>query len=112
RFEYRDLGAVALKGLATPLPAWQVLGPSAVASRFEALRGAALSRLIGRDEEIELLLRRWGRAKAGVAHPWRRSPTASRTTRNFSPTIMMRPGSSKNLSPAGARRVINPSPGP
>ena len=47
------------------MPAWQVLRPSAVASRFEALRGAALSRLIGRDEEIDLLLRRWARAKAG-----------------------------------------------
>jgi class 3 adenylate cyclase/predicted ATPase len=64
-FEYRDLGAVELKGIATPVPAWQVLHPSVVASRFEALRGSALSRLIGRDEEIDLLLRRWARARAG-----------------------------------------------
>jgi class 3 adenylate cyclase/predicted ATPase len=64
-FEYRDLGAVEVKGIATPIPAWQVLRPSAVASRFEALRGSALSRLVGRDEEIDLLLRRWTRAKAG-----------------------------------------------
>jgi len=64
-FEYRDLGAVELKGVAAPLRAWQVLGPSAVASRFEALRGSALTRLIGRDEEIDLLLRRWARAKTG-----------------------------------------------
>ena len=64
-FEYRDLGAVEVKGIATPVPAWQVLRPSVVASRFEALRGAALSRLIGRDEEIDLLLRRWTRTKAG-----------------------------------------------
>jgi class 3 adenylate cyclase len=64
-FEYRDLGAVEVKGIVTPVPAWQVLRPSVVASRFEALRGAALSRLIGRDEEIDLLLRRWARAKAG-----------------------------------------------
>jgi hypothetical protein len=64
-FEYRDLGAVAVKGLAAPVPAWQVLRPSVVASRFEALRGLALSPLIGRDEEIDLLLRRWARAKAG-----------------------------------------------
>jgi predicted ATPase len=42
-----------------------VLRPSVVASRFEALRGAALTRLVGRDEEIDLLLRRWARAKAG-----------------------------------------------
>jgi class 3 adenylate cyclase/predicted ATPase len=64
-FEYRDLGAVELKGIAAPAPAWQVLRPSAVASRFEALRGSALTRLVGRDEEIDLLLRRWVRAKAG-----------------------------------------------
>jgi len=64
-FEYRDLGAVEVKGIAAPVPAWQVLRPSAVAGRFEALRGAALSPLIGRDEEIDLLLRRWVRAKAG-----------------------------------------------
>ena len=42
-----------------------MLGPSVVASRFEALRGSALSPLVGRDEEIDLLLRRWVRAKAG-----------------------------------------------
>jgi class 3 adenylate cyclase/predicted ATPase len=64
-FEYRGLGAIELKGIAAPIPAWQVLRPSAVASRFEALRGAALAPLIGRDEEIDLLLRRWARAKAG-----------------------------------------------
>jgi class 3 adenylate cyclase len=64
-FEYRDLGTVEVKGIAAPVPAWQVLRPSAVASRFEALRGSALTRLIGRDEEIDLLLRRWARAKVG-----------------------------------------------
>jgi len=64
-FEYRDLGAIEVKGIAGPVPAWQVLRPSVVASRFEALRGSALTRLIGRDEEVDLLLRRWARAKTG-----------------------------------------------
>jgi class 3 adenylate cyclase/predicted ATPase len=64
-FEYRDLGAVEVKGIAAPVPAWQVLRPGVVASRFEALRGSALTPLVGRDEEIDLLLRRWARAKAG-----------------------------------------------
>jgi len=64
-FEYRDLGAVEVKGIAAPVPAWQVVRPSAVESRFEALRGSTLSQLLGRDEEIDLLLRRWARAKAG-----------------------------------------------
>ena len=64
-FEYRALGAVDVKGIAAPVLAWQVLRPSAVASRFEALHGSALAPLIGRDEEIDLLLRRWARVKAG-----------------------------------------------
>ena len=58
-FEYHDLGAVEVRGIAAPVPAWQVLRPSAVVSRFEALRGATLSPLVGRDEEADLLLRRW-----------------------------------------------------
>src|SRR4029077_15889598 len=42
-FEYRDLGAVEVKGVAEPMPAWQVLRPSSIQSRFEALRGSALT---------------------------------------------------------------------
>jgi class 3 adenylate cyclase/predicted ATPase len=64
-FEYRDLGAVDVKGIAEQVPAWQALRPSAVASRFEALRGSVLTPLVGRDEEIKLLIRRWARAKGG-----------------------------------------------
>jgi class 3 adenylate cyclase/predicted ATPase len=63
-FEYRDLGAVEVKGIAGPVPAWEVLRPSAVESRFEALHATALTPLVGREEEIDLLLRRWARAKA------------------------------------------------
>jgi len=64
-FEYRGLGEIELKGITGPVSAWQALRPSVVASRFEALRGSALSPLVGRDEEIDLLLRRWAHAKAG-----------------------------------------------
>jgi class 3 adenylate cyclase/predicted ATPase len=64
-FEYRDFDEIRLKGIAGSVLAWQVLRASDVANRFEALRGSALTPLIGRDEEIELLLRRWARAKAG-----------------------------------------------
>jgi class 3 adenylate cyclase len=63
-FEYRDLGAVALKGFVENVPAWQVLGAGAAESRFEALRAAGTP-LVGRAEEIELLTRRWEQAKAG-----------------------------------------------
>ena len=58
-------GPSHVKGLAEPVPAWQVLRESTVENRFEALRSATLSPLIGRDEEVELLLRRWARAKDG-----------------------------------------------
>jgi class 3 adenylate cyclase/predicted ATPase len=64
-FEYRDLGAIAIRGLPEAVRVWQALRLSAVESRFEALRGSALSPLVGREEEIELLLRRWSRAKTG-----------------------------------------------
>src|ERR1700730_15108194 len=64
-FEYRNLGPVALKGWAEPVPAWQVLGASGVESRFEAQHKTRLTPLIGREEEIELLLRRWRTAVEG-----------------------------------------------
>src|SRR5436190_3075750 len=64
-FDYGDLGAVALKGWAEPVSVWQVLGPSGVASRFEAMHKTKLPQLFGRDEEIELLLRRWRYATQG-----------------------------------------------
>ena len=63
-FELRDLGNVALRGFAAAQQVWQVVGESNVASRFEALRSGATA-LVGRDEEIELLLRRWAQAKGG-----------------------------------------------
>jgi class 3 adenylate cyclase len=64
-FELQDLGARRLKGIAEPVRAWGALRPSAVESRFEALHGAGLTALVGREEELELLLRRWSSAKSG-----------------------------------------------
>ena len=64
-FDYRDLGLVTLKGLAEPVSAWQVLCPSTVESRFEALRAAMMTPLVGRAEELDLLQRRWLRARSG-----------------------------------------------
>jgi class 3 adenylate cyclase/tetratricopeptide (TPR) repeat protein len=63
-FEYRDLGTVALKGFAENVPAWQVLRADTTVSRFEALH-ATTTPLIGREEEINLLLDRWSQAKRG-----------------------------------------------
>jgi class 3 adenylate cyclase/predicted ATPase len=64
-FELRDLGGVDLKGVAGPVRAWIALRASTVESRFEALHPSGLTTLIGREEETELLLRRWSRAKSG-----------------------------------------------
>ena len=63
-FDLQDLGAQDLKGIAEPVRAWAALRPSAIESRFEALR-AATTPLVGRDEEVALLMRRWEQAKAG-----------------------------------------------
>ena len=64
-FELQDLGASDLKGIAGPVRAWAALRASSVASRFEALHASGLTDLVGREEESELLLRRWSRAKTG-----------------------------------------------
>jgi len=65
-FEWADLGTAAVKGVPRPVRAWRALGESGIESRFEALRGGHQAvPLIGREEELELLLRRWRRARAG-----------------------------------------------
>jgi class 3 adenylate cyclase/tetratricopeptide (TPR) repeat protein len=62
-FDIEDLGAQDLKGIGDPVRAWAALRPASVESRFEALHGSGLTELVGREEELELLLRRWSRAK-------------------------------------------------
>jgi class 3 adenylate cyclase len=64
-FDCRTLGAVQLTGLPGPVEAFQVTGARPVQSRFEALRATRLTPLIGREEELDLLLRRWAQAKRG-----------------------------------------------
>ena len=64
-FELDDLGPQDLKGISGPVRAWMALRPSSVESRFEALHASGLTELVGREEELELLLRRWSKAKTG-----------------------------------------------
>src|SRR6202042_2340114 len=64
-FELQDLGAQDLKGITGPVRAWAAIRPSSAESRFEALHASGLTELVGRDEELELLLRRWSKAKTG-----------------------------------------------
>ena len=64
-FDLEDLGAKDLKGIAGPVRAWAPLRPSSVEGRFEALHASGLTELVGREEELEILLRRWSKAKSG-----------------------------------------------
>jgi class 3 adenylate cyclase/predicted ATPase len=64
-FELRDLGPRELKGFAGPVRAFAVPRVSSVESRFEAMHPGGLTELVGREGELELLLRRWARAKTG-----------------------------------------------
>ena len=64
-FEFEDLGAKNLKGIAGPVRAWAALRASSAEGRFEALHTAGLTALVGREEELELLLRRWSKATRG-----------------------------------------------
>src|SRR5215472_6399770 len=62
-FNYRDIGPLTPKGWAEPVAVWEVVGVSGVESRFEAMHNAKLPPLFGREEEIDLLFRRWRHAK-------------------------------------------------
>ena len=64
-FELDDLGPKDLKGIAGPVRAWGALRASSAEGRFEALHASGLTALVGREEELELLLRRWSRARTG-----------------------------------------------
>src|ERR1700741_2387352 len=64
-FEFEDLGAKNLKGIAGPVRTWAALRASSAEGRFEALHASGLTELVGREEELDLLLRRWSKAKTG-----------------------------------------------
>jgi class 3 adenylate cyclase/tetratricopeptide (TPR) repeat protein len=67
-FDLQDLAAQDLKGIGSRARAWSVLRPASVESRFEALHASGLTELVGREEELELLLRCWSKAKTGEGH--------------------------------------------
>jgi class 3 adenylate cyclase len=64
-FELNDLGSKEMKGISGPVRAWVALRQASVESRFDALHASGLTELVGREEELELLLRRWSKAKTG-----------------------------------------------
>ena len=65
RFVFQDLGAVALKGVSRPVHTWRVMHPDETLSRFEAAHPAGLTPLVGRREELDLVMRRWHSAASG-----------------------------------------------
>ncbi len=67
-FELRDLGLQELKGIAEPVRVFAALRASSVEGRFEAMHPRGLTALVGREEELEMLLGRWARAKTGEGH--------------------------------------------
>lgn len=64
-FVLRELGAQGLKGIAEPVPAFAVLGERTLESRFAARQGGGVTPLVGRDQELGLLLERWQQARSG-----------------------------------------------
>ena len=97
-FELEDLGANDLKGIAGPVRAWAALRPSSVASRFEALHASGLTELVGREEELELLLAALVQRQRAAKAKWCCSParpvSANRGSRlrcwNASPASLTR----------------------
>ncbi|MGE0661289.1 MAG: adenylate/guanylate cyclase domain-containing protein, partial [Reyranellaceae bacterium] len=65
-FVLEEMGDQRIKGLADPVSVVRVVAERAVETRFEA-RGQALHPLVGRDQELALLLERWNQTKAGEA---------------------------------------------
>lgn len=116
-FEFRNLGPVALKGWADPIPAWQVLGTTEVESRFEAQHKTRLAPPIGRDEEIEILLRRWQHARRGegcavmlIGEPVSASRTLRwRLTSGSRPNRISRCASSARRTTPTVRCILSPA---
>jgi predicted ATPase/class 3 adenylate cyclase len=64
-FELQVVQAKDLRGITEPVQAWAALRASSARGRFEALHATGLTALVGREEELELLLQRWSKAKSG-----------------------------------------------
>jgi class 3 adenylate cyclase len=64
-FDLQDLGQQELKGIAGATRAFAALRVGSAESRFEALHASGLTALVGREEETELQLRAWLKAKGG-----------------------------------------------
>jgi hypothetical protein len=80
-FELQDLRAQDLKGIAGSVCAWAAQRPSSFESRFEALHGSGVTELVGREEELEILLRRWSLGVLLLLTAWSDSGSAKNADR-------------------------------
>jgi ABC-type Mn2+/Zn2+ transport system ATPase subunit len=64
-FDLRDLGPVLLKGFDQPVNSFEVLRPHLAESRFEARHPERSLPMMGRDQELALVLERWRQSVAG-----------------------------------------------
>src|SRR5262249_50441624 len=64
-YDCQDLGAQALRGVAEPLTVYRVLSESGATSRLEVAQPRGLTPLVGREQEVGLLLERWAQVKDG-----------------------------------------------
>jgi class 3 adenylate cyclase/predicted ATPase len=67
-FDCRALGAQALRGVAEPVAVYRVFGESGATSRLDVAQSRGLTPLVGREQEIGILLERWNQVKAGHGH--------------------------------------------
>jgi class 3 adenylate cyclase len=106
-FELEDLGVQNLKGIKGSERAWVAVRPSSAESRFEAFHASGVTELVGRDEELDLLLRRWSKAKTGEGQVvfWKvstdgRAPGAPRWRAAHATSLLL-------LSAAHRQRVVS-----
>jgi class 3 adenylate cyclase/predicted ATPase len=67
-FACQDLGAQSLRGVAEPITVYQILRESGATSRLDIAQPRGLTPLVGREQEVGLLLERWEQVKAGHGH--------------------------------------------
>jgi len=67
-FACEALGAQTLRGVGEPITLYRVLRESGAQTRLDIVSARGLTPLVGREQEVALLLERWAQVKAGHGH--------------------------------------------
>jgi len=67
-FHCRSLGAQSLEGISQPVEVFQVLHESGARTRLDTAKPAGLTPLVGREQELSLLMDRWEQVKEGIGN--------------------------------------------